>query len=72
METCQGIFFYVSKTFITWQESLQKKPTRKMKMMHNMFECGFENKEKVFVYQEFSVQVEGNLHGGNMPFTLGI
>jgi hypothetical protein len=30
METCQG-FFYVSRTFVTWQESLQKKPTRKMK-----------------------------------------
>jgi hypothetical protein len=28
-----------------------------------------ENKEKVFFYQEFNVQVEGNLNGGNMPFT---
>ncbi len=31
-----------------------------------------KNKEKVFFYREFSVQVEGNLHGGNMPFTIGI
>ncbi len=31
-----------------------------------------ENRENVFLYQEFSVQVEGNLHGGNMPFTIGI
>ncbi len=25
-----------------------------------------ENREKVLFYQEFNVQVEGNLHGGNM------
>jgi D-alanyl-D-alanine dipeptidase len=31
-----------------------------------------ENREKVFFYQEYNVQVEGNLHDGNMPFTIGI
>jgi len=31
-----------------------------------------ENWEKVFFYQEYNVQVEGNLHEGNMPFTIGI
>jgi hypothetical protein len=31
-----------------------------------------KNKETIFFYQESSVQVEGNLHGGNMPFTIGI
>ncbi len=31
-----------------------------------------ENREKVFFYQESNVQVKGNLHGGNMPFTIGI
>jgi hypothetical protein len=30
------------------------------------------NKEKVFFHQESSVKVEGNLHGGNMLFTIGI
>jgi len=40
METSQGIFFYVSRTLVTWQESLQKKPTRKMKMMQKVFKCG--------------------------------
>jgi hypothetical protein len=34
--------------------------------------CVIENRNKVFFYQEFNVQVEGNLHGGNMPFTIGI
>jgi acyl-CoA hydrolase len=28
--------------------------------------------KKVFFYQEFNVQVEGNLHGGNMLFIIGI
>ncbi len=28
--------------------------------------------EKVFFDQKSSVQVEGNLHGDNMPFTIGI
>jgi hypothetical protein len=31
-----------------------------------------ENKETIFFYQESSVQIEGNLHGGNMPFTISI
>jgi hypothetical protein len=31
-----------------------------------------KNREKVFFYQESSIQVEQNLHGGNMPFTIGI
>jgi hypothetical protein len=31
-----------------------------------------KNREKVFFYQESNVQVEGNLHDGNMPFTIGI
>jgi hypothetical protein len=31
-----------------------------------------ENREKVFFYQKSNVQVEGNLHDGNMPFTIGI
>jgi hypothetical protein len=31
-----------------------------------------ENKETIFFYQKSSVQVEVNLHGGNMPFTIGI
>jgi hypothetical protein len=31
-----------------------------------------ENMEKVFFYQESNVPIEGNLHGGNMPFTIGI
>jgi hypothetical protein len=44
-----------------------------MKMMQKVSECGFnENNEKVFFYQVSSVQVEQNLHGGNMPFTIGI
>jgi len=60
----------VSKTFVTYQESLQKKPTRKMKMMKKMWVT--KNKEKVFFYQEYNVQIEGNLHDGNMPFTIGI
>jgi len=31
-----------------------------------------KNRETIFFYQESSVQVEGNLHGGNMFFTIGI
>jgi len=31
-----------------------------------------KNKQKVFFDQESNVQVEGNLHGNNMPFTIGI
>ncbi len=31
-----------------------------------------ENKYKVFFYQEIGVQVEKNLQGNNMPFTIGI
>jgi hypothetical protein len=30
-----------------------------------------ENKDKVFFYQEIGVQVEENLQGSNMPFTIG-
>jgi hypothetical protein len=42
-------FFNVSKTFVTWQESLQKKPTRKMKMMQKVFECGSLKTRKGFL-----------------------
>jgi hypothetical protein len=31
-----------------------------------------EIKDKVFFYQEIDVQVEGNLQGNNMHFTIGI
>jgi hypothetical protein len=31
-----------------------------------------ENKDKIFFYQEIGVQVEENLQGNNMPFTIGI
>jgi hypothetical protein len=32
----------------------------------------FENKDKVFFYQESGVEVEGTLWGCNMPFTIVI
>jgi hypothetical protein len=31
-----------------------------------------KNRENVFFDQESNVQVERNLHGNNMPFTIGI
>ncbi len=40
--------------------------------MQRMFECGCLNKDKVFIYQESKVEVEGTLQGCNMLFTIGI
>jgi hypothetical protein len=64
----------VSKTFITWQEiKLAKKTYKKDENDAKSVRMWvIENKEKVFFYQELSFQVEGNLHGGNMPFAIGI
>jgi hypothetical protein len=72
METYQGIFFYVSKTFITCQESLQETYKKDENDVKSVKMWIIENREKDFFYQESNVQVEGNLHGGNTPFTISI
>jgi hypothetical protein len=69
METCRGIF--VSEQNIhNMSRKLTKETYKKDESDAKSVQMWVT--KKVFFYQEFNVQVEGNLHGGNMLFTIGI
>ncbi len=62
METYQGIFFYMSKTFITWQERLQVQSTNLMGVKKTIF--NMLRWEKKFLLQLSNQQrnIMGTLH----------